>query len=57
VPEIGPEDRERNVITEIFNRLADATKTALNRMTIGQMVRDFYAPRAPSRIEDRFTTR
>src|SRR5437667_6893181 len=23
VPEIGPEDRERNVITEIFNRLAD----------------------------------
>jgi len=57
VPEIGPEDRERNVITEIFNRLADATKTALNRMTSGQMVRDFYAPRAPSRIEDRVTTR
>ena len=57
VPELGPEDRERNVIADIFNKLADATKTALNRMTIGQLVRDFYAPRAPTRIEDRFTNR
>jgi len=57
VPEIGPEDRERSVIAELFNKLADATKAALNRVTIGQLVRDFYAPRAPARIEDRFTTR
>ncbi|PYQ60170.1 MAG: hypothetical protein DMF58_09085 [Acidobacteria bacterium] len=57
VPELGPEDRERNVIADIFNKLAEATKTALNRMTIGQLVRDFYAPRAPTRIEDRFTNR
>ena len=57
LPDIGPEDRERNVISEIFNRLAESTKTALNRMTIGQLVREFYAPRAPSRIEDRFTNR
>lgn len=57
VPDIGPEDRERNVIGEIFNRMAEATKNALNRMTIGQLVREFYAPRAPSRIEDRFTNR
>jgi membrane protein len=57
LPDLGPEDRERNVIGEIFNRMSDATKNALNRMTIGQMVRDFYAPRAPSRIEDRFTNR
>ena len=57
VPDIGPEDRERNVISDIFNKLVDSTKTALNRMTIGQLVREFYAPRAPSRIEDRFTTR
>jgi len=57
VPDIGPEDRERNVIAEIFTRLSEATKNALNRMTIGQLVRDFYAPRAPSRIEDRFTGR
>jgi len=57
VPELGPEDRERNVIADIFNKLADATKSALNRMTIGQLVRDFYAPRAPTRIEDRFTNR
>src|SRR5581483_1720663 len=50
LPDIGPEDRERNVIADIFNKLADSTKTALNRMTIGQLVREFYAPRAPSRL-------
>src|SRR5437588_7716412 len=42
LPDIGPEDRERNVIADIFSRLTDATKTALNRMTIGQLVREFY---------------
>ncbi|HUJ15584.1 MAG TPA: YhjD/YihY/BrkB family envelope integrity protein [Thermoanaerobaculia bacterium] len=57
VPDIGPEDRERNVIADIFTKLSDATHNALNRMTIGQLVREFYAPRAPSRIEDRFTNR
>jgi len=57
VPDVGAEDRERAVIAEIFNRMTEATKDALNRMTIGQLVRDFYAPRAPSRIEDRFTNR
>jgi membrane protein len=57
VPDIGPDDRERAFISEIFNRLTEATKNALNRMTIGQLVRDFYALRAPSRIEDRFTNR
>ena len=57
LPDIGREDRERNVIADMFNKLADATKNALNRMTIGQLVREFYAPRAPTRIEDRFTNR
>jgi len=57
LPDIGPEDRERNVIASIFTKLSESTKTALDRMTIGQLVREFYAPRAPSRIEDRFTNR
>ena len=57
LPDIGPEDRERNVIGSIFTKLAESTKAALERMTIGQLVREFYAPRAPSRIEDRFTNR
>ena len=57
LPDIGPEDRERNVISDLFARMGEATKTALNRTTIGQLVREFYAPRAPSRIEDRFTNR
>jgi len=57
VPDIGPEDRERATISELFNRLMESTKSALNRMTIGQLVRDLYTARAPSRIEDRFTNR
>jgi membrane protein len=57
VPDMGPEDRERAAIAEMFTRVSDASKAALARLTIGQMVRDLYAPRAPSRIEDRFTNR
>ena len=57
LPDIGPEDRERNVIASIFTKLTESTKVALDRMTIGQLVREFYAPRAPARIEDRFTNR
>ena len=57
LPDIGPEDRERKVIGELFDRLAESTRTALNRISIGQLVRDLYSPRAPTRIEDRFTTR
>ena len=57
LPDIGTEDRERAAIGELFNRLAEATKVTLARMSIGQFVRDFYAPRAPTRIEDRFTGR
>ena len=56
VPDIGPEDRERTVISDLFDRLTEATRTALNRVSVGQLVRDLYAPRA-SRIEDRLTSR
>lgn len=57
LPDVGPEDRERQAIGEIFEKLHEATKSTLNRLTIGQMVRDLYSVRAPSRIEDRFTGR
>jgi YihY family inner membrane protein len=57
IPELGPDDREREVVAEIFKKLSEATKNALNRMTVGQLVREFYAPRPASRIEDRFTNR
>jgi len=46
VPDLGTDDRERAAISELFNRLSQATKTALDRLSIGQLVRDFYSPRA-----------
>ena len=57
LPDLGPDDRERKAIGELFNRLAEATRSALNQVTIGQLVREWYAPRAPTRIEDRFSGR
>ncbi|HKB78178.1 MAG TPA: hypothetical protein VKH35_00550, partial [Thermoanaerobaculia bacterium] len=53
VPDIGPEDRERSAIGDLFRRLSDARRESLNRLSVGQMVRELYSPRAPSRIEDR----
>src|SRR6185436_4027464 len=55
IPELGPEDRERTVIAELFDRLGAATTTALSRQTIGQLARELYAPRV-TRAEDRRTT-
>ena len=57
LPDLGPDDRERAVIGELFVRVTESTRSALKGLSIGQLVRDFYAPRAPSRIEDRFTGR
>lgn len=57
VPEIGPADRERETIDNLFQRLADATHEAIDRLSIGQLMRELYAPRGPSRIEDRVTSR
>ncbi len=54
LPDLGPDDRERAVIGDLFKRISEATKNAFNRLTIGQLVRDLYTPsRVPSRIEDR----
>ena len=45
LPDIGPDDRERTAIGEIFQRLNQCTTEALDRMTIGRLVHDLYSPR------------
>jgi membrane protein len=45
VTDIGPDDRERQVIDDLFGRLNSCTATALDRMSIGRLVRELYAPR------------
>ncbi len=57
VPDLSAEDRERQAIGELFERLTECTRNALNRLTIGQLVRQLYAPRAAARVEDRFSGR
>ena len=54
MPEIAPDDRESAVIGELYDRLKESARNALNRLSIGQLVRDLYAPRA-SRLEDRLS--
>jgi membrane protein len=57
LPDVTPDDRERVAIGQLFERLTECTKNALNRLTIGHLMRELYAPRAASRIEDRFSGR
>jgi membrane protein len=45
VPDIGPDDRERAAVGDLFTRLNDCTSAALDRLSIGRMVRELYAPR------------
>jgi hypothetical protein len=42
---------ERERITALFDRLTLCTSEALSRMSIGQLVREIYAPRV-TRSED-----
>ena len=44
LPDIGPDDRERAVIGRLFQRLNQCTTEALDRMTIGRLVREMYSP-------------
>ena len=46
LPDLGPEDEERRSVGRIFEMLNAATASALNRMTIGRLVRELYSPRA-----------
>jgi membrane protein len=45
VPDIGPEDRERAVVGELFEAVNQCTAMALDRMSIGRLVRELYSPR------------
>jgi membrane protein len=50
VPDLEPQpaERERALIAELIEKLNVCSSTALNRMTIGQLVRQLYAPRQVS---------
>ena len=52
VPDPSTADGAKQMIIETFEILAACTSGALDRRTIGQMVRDLYGPRQPSRGAD-----
>jgi DNA-binding IscR family transcriptional regulator len=52
VPEIHMEDNERTVIGTLFTKLGTCMNNALDHQTIGQLVRELYGNRAPSRAAD-----
>ena len=53
IPDLEPkDDQDRIAIGELIDRMNLSAASALNRMTIGQLTRQLYAPRAPSRFED-----
>jgi len=45
VPDLGPDDRERAVVGNLFTTLNQCTTDALDRISIGRVVRELYAPR------------
>jgi membrane protein len=45
LPDIGPEDRERAAVGQLFNTLNTCTASALDRLSIGRIVRELYSPR------------
>jgi membrane protein len=45
LPDIGPDDNERAVIGSLFTTLNSCTRQALDRMSIGRIVRELYSPR------------
>ncbi|HET7712279.1 MAG TPA: YhjD/YihY/BrkB family envelope integrity protein [Thermoanaerobaculia bacterium] len=53
IPESAPNDEERQFIGALFDRVNEATSGVLDRMSVGRVVRELYAPRGPARIEDR----
>ena len=46
VPDLGPDDDERRAVAHIFTTLNACTAAALDRMTVGRLVRELYSPRA-----------
>ncbi len=56
IPENAPDDHERQVIGAMFEQLNDATAGVLERVSVGRLVREIYAPRGPARLEDRISS-
>lgn len=52
IPDLAPDDAERRAIAVVIDRINSSTTGALDRMSIGQLARELYSQRAPSRIED-----
>lgn len=46
LPDLGPDDQERRTVGSLFAALNACSATALDRMTIGRLVRELYSPRA-----------
>jgi len=55
LPDIGPEDRERAAVGELFQRLNSCTAEALERMSVGRLVRELYSPREVRSEDERLT--
>ena len=55
LPAQGPDDEERRSIGGMFDRMNESTSAALNRTTIGRMVRELYSPRVLRPEEPRVT--
>ncbi|MEO6259483.1 MAG: YhjD/YihY/BrkB family envelope integrity protein [Thermoanaerobaculia bacterium] len=55
VPSIRMEERERIAVESLFGRMQDCMGSALADVSIGQLVRDLYGQRAPSRTIDAVT--
>jgi DNA-binding IscR family transcriptional regulator len=51
VPDIGPEDREKERVSELFQKLNESTAAALGKASIGRLVRDLYAPHVARKDE------
>ena len=45
LPDLGPDDAERAAVGALFTRLNTCTTEALDRMSIGRLVRELYSPR------------
>lgn len=45
LPDIGPDDNERAAVGAVFQTLNSCTTQALDRLSIGRLVRELYSPR------------
>ena len=52
IPGIRVEERERVMVQDLFNQMQDCLGNALVNVSVGQLVRDLYGERAPSRDSD-----